>query len=325
MSEFVATFNLYLGDHDGSDGAAFVFCPTYDYPSSNGSWLDASCPNGYLVAFDTYEFGAPSRVYVAFQNTNNRLASVDLATPLDNGNWHTVAVNLHETITVTLDGHNVITGAAFPSYVPFGGYFGFSAGTGLGTNEQRVDDIHVYARTDGVSPTAAFTSTYIIVLTGDTVTLTNLTTGTPFLSYIWNFGDGSPLDYDINPSHTYNTIGDFIVALTATNPFGESVVTGTVSSGALAVAAFTPTVSIIHVRETATFTNLSTGFPLPTYTWDWGDGSPLSSAVSPTHPYNTIGNFTVTLTATNRYNQNVATGVVTVIPYKIYLPMVIRD
>ena len=34
------------------------------------------------------------------------------------------------------------------------------------------------------------------------------------MSYSWDFGDGSPIDATINPSHTYSTVGSFQVSLT---------------------------------------------------------------------------------------------------------------
>jgi len=48
------------------------------------------------------------------------------------------------------------------------------------------------------------------------------------------------------------------------------------------------------------FTNLTTAIGgTPTFTWDFGDGSPTSTATNPTHTYSGPGPFTVTLTASN--------------------------
>ncbi len=59
---------------------------------------------------------------------------------------------------------------------------------------------------------------------------------------------------------------------------------------------------------TATFTDQS-AFSPTSWSWDFGDGSPLSTDENPTHTYASIGNYTVTLTATNQYGNNTDTKV----------------
>jgi gliding motility-associated-like protein len=39
-------------------------------------------------------------------------------------------------------------------------------------------------------------------------------TGTPGISYVWDFGDGSPTDATQNPSHTYAVAGNYNVVMT---------------------------------------------------------------------------------------------------------------
>jgi len=57
MDEFGASFRLFLGnDRYGADGAAFIFCPSYAYDPYVGGTLDASCPDGYIVGFDNWEW-----------------------------------------------------------------------------------------------------------------------------------------------------------------------------------------------------------------------------------------------------------------------------
>ncbi len=50
--------------------------------------------------------------------------------------------------------------------------------------------------------------------------------------------------------------------------------------------------------RTVTFTNASSGTSTATASWDFGDGSALSSEWSPTHTYQSSGDYTVTLTIT---------------------------
>jgi len=184
MTAFTTTFRFYLGSNDdGADGLAFLFCPSYDYPTGWGSTLDASCPDGYLVGFDTYEGvnGAdPDRIYVAHGDTDSahRLASVAVSN-LEDGQWHTATIHFDAPlITVTLDGGGVITGATLPGYIPFVGYFGFGAGTGGRSNEQRLDDITLSAAHDAAfSPPTAEQEGWHDAPVVYTETLYNLTGG----------------------------------------------------------------------------------------------------------------------------------------------------
>ncbi|TND08436.1 MAG: PKD domain-containing protein [Bacteroidetes bacterium] len=55
----------------------------------------------------------------------------------------------------------------------------------------------------------------------------------------------------------------------------------------------------------ATFTNTSTN--ATSYSWDFGDGSPLDTQTSPSHTYGASGNYTVTLIATNSCGSDTTT------------------
>ncbi len=147
MSDFTATFQLYLGgDSRGGDGIAFLFCPTYDYPPSDGSSMDASCPGGYIVAFQTYGSSLYTHLYIAQDETTHRVAATDI--PASPGSWQTATVLFHAPlITVTFGDETCLDGVELPDYTPFSGYFGFSAATGSESgehNEYRVDEIAIY-------------------------------------------------------------------------------------------------------------------------------------------------------------------------------------
>jgi len=71
-----------------------------------------------------------------------------------------------------------------------------------------------------VAPTAAFTPSATEVVVGEVITFTNESTGTPPLSYAWNFGDGTTSTEE-NPTHAYTAAGAYTVTLTVTSPFGE--------------------------------------------------------------------------------------------------------
>lgn len=75
-------------------------------------------------------------------------------------------------------------------------------------------------------PLPSFTS----VTNFNIVTFTNTTAGAT--SYAWDFGDGSPISTEANPTHTYAAGGQYQVTLTATNACGSKAVTLDVTAGA---------------------------------------------------------------------------------------------
>ncbi|TSA27920.1 MAG: PKD domain-containing protein [Bacteroidetes bacterium] len=139
------------------------------------------------------------------------------------------------------------------------------------------------------------------------INFTNLTQtngGGQITSYLWNFGDPasggnnfSPLQ---NPSHTYATAGAYIVTLTAFNVNNcDDTVMKTVVVNPLPVANFTADTACLG--SATTFTNLSipNAASIISYSWNFGDGSPLNTQPAPTHIYASYGTYTVTLTIIN--------------------------
>ncbi|MDF1570728.1 MAG: PKD domain-containing protein [Bacteroidales bacterium] len=71
-------------------------------------------------------------------------------------------------------------------------------------------------------PYIAFSSPYPLGFAPLTVDFVN---NTKFaVSYSWNFGDGSAVSTEENPTHVYETAGTYTVVLTATNELGDSTV-----------------------------------------------------------------------------------------------------
>ena len=54
---------------------------------------------------------------------------------------------------------------------------------------------------------------------------------------------------------------------------------------------------LLSIEDPIQFTNLSTG-DISLISWDFGDGSPLVKEENPVHTYDTVGNYTITLTIT---------------------------
>jgi carboxypeptidase T len=74
-----------------------------------------------------------------------------------------------------------------------------------------------------LAPSAGFTASQP-PLASRPVTFTNLSYGTPPLSFAWDFGDGSPVSSLAQPSHIYATAGTYAVRLTASSALGSNTI-----------------------------------------------------------------------------------------------------
>ena len=123
--------------------------------------------------------------------------------------------------------------------------------------------------------------------------------------YAWDFGDGDT-GSGATPSHVYAAAGEYEVTLTVTDDNGATdTATLTVSVAEnvapTAAAASTPTAGKTNIT---TFQLSSAGSSdsdgtIAGYSWDFGDGSPASSAENPTKVFSTAGVYPVTLTVTD--------------------------
>jgi len=150
-------------------------------------------------------------------------------------------------------------------------------------------------------PVIDFTSTSALGCKAPlTVTFTDAspTTG---VAWLWNFGDGSTSNQQ-NPSHTYNSAGQFNVSLTVTNSFG---CTNTLVKNAF-VKIIKPTLNISNVpgEGCAPFTFqpipvVTSVDAISSYLWDFGDGpGSTRPGANPSYTYNNPGTYTITLTIT---------------------------
>ena len=154
-----------------------------------------------------------------------------------------------------------------------------------------------------VAPVADFTSTPLNGAAPLFVQFTDTSTGPP-ASWSWEFGDGTTSTLQ-NPSHTFATVGTFMVKLTASNSLGSSikVVSAVVTSGGpLPVADFTANPVSGTAPLSVQFTDLSTD--AASWSWTFGDGG-TSTQRNPVHVYQQPGSYNVSLTATNTAGQNV--------------------
>ncbi|MFM9052025.1 MAG: PKD domain-containing protein [Bacteroidota bacterium] len=140
--------------------------------------------------------------------------------------------------------------------------------------------------------------------------------GSPITSYSWNFGDGTPLSNQISPVHLFTLPGLYQVQLTVTTANCTDDTVFAVYVGPTPVVSFTPSNVQSCGPLTVSFSNSTTGLPT-SYTWNFGDGSPASSAVNPTHFYGTNGTYSVTLIAVKDFCRDTGSATVTISPQPI--------
>jgi PKD repeat protein len=140
------------------------------------------------------------------------------------------------------------------------------------------------------APTAAFTATPRIGCPGMTVQFTH--TGNPInvIGYLWNFGDGTT-STALNPTHTYNAIGDYNVWLVVTNSFGckDTVYKSNHIKVVSGITLYTvPDTMYVCQDNPIAFTDPTTGSNA--WNWDFGNGS-SSTSQSPSTIYTVPGTY----------------------------------
>ena len=139
------------------------------------------------------------------------------------------------------------------------------------------------------------------------------------VTYSWNFGDGTALGTGTAPAHTYALAGTYPVTMTATDGWGRSASISKVLD---------ETEPVTNVAPTVTFTTSHIGLVLLTnsngtvdpngdvirYSWNFGDGTAVSTATSPSHTYLIAGTYTIVLTVTDSWNKVSAFSAVVVVP-----------
>ncbi len=146
----------------------------------------------------------------------------------------------------------------------------------------------------GNKPVADFIAQPIPVCGRQPVYFTNLTV--PSDQWYWEFGDGGISTLE-NPTYSYEDTGYFSVTLIATN-FGcsDTLVKDDYTYVLPPIAIFDITPDCNN-RLRFIFTDQS--IAPQSWTWDFGDGSPLSTIQNPTHLFPALGTYQVRLIVTN--------------------------
>ena len=176
------------------------------------------------------------------------------------------------------------------------------------------------------------------VIAGTPMTFTVSATGTTAgdaLTYVIDYGDGtalvaaaplctkSPVVDCVTAAHTYAKAGTFAAKLTVTDTVDQSTVTSlplnvVVQIPVTAEASSTCGLVPLNVCFTG---GASNGTPPYTYTWTFGDGSPVSHEQNPCHAYTTAKPYTVVLSVTDSVG---ATGTSTPITINALLPLTVN-
>jgi PKD repeat protein len=133
-------------------------------------------------------------------------------------------------------------------------------------------------------------------------------------TYSWDFGDGSPVVYEKNPSHTFTTPGTYTVSLTGSAKGYFSTGCSDIKTMTVTVTGTIESLFTIDSSKTPdiTFTNTSKNSEASTvYSWAFGDGG-VSTDINPTHTYAVPGTYTVTLVATGPCGTSTSTHTLTI-------------
>jgi gliding motility-associated-like protein len=140
----------------------------------------------------------------------------------------------------------------------------------------------------------------------------------PIVSYRWDFGDGSPINTNQNPTHAYSTVGPHLVELTindGTTDFSET------QTLLLDPNTVTPNFDLSITCNDVAFRDLSSSCTSLTYSWDFGDGSPIDTSQNPTHTFAPDNSYSVTLTINDGTQDFTLTRSVTLVsPFLFELP-----
>jgi PKD repeat protein len=248
--------------------------------------------------------------YTMFENVSTAdLVSAKITTVLESGNDNDQNFILFNQGTVAkIGGTGVNSDPAFR-------YYDVTDALQNGTNELGVmcENYINFANailevTKETASEANFTAN---VTSGDAplaVKFTDTSTGTP-TNWTWDFGDGST-STEQNPTHIYKSEGNYTVKLTVSNSLGSDSEekTGYIIVGSAVLAPetnFGSNLTSGNAPLSVQFKDESTNSPTG-WEWDFGD-SKTSTEQNPSHIYETVGTYTVNLTAMNYGGSNSTT------------------
>lgn len=145
-----------------------------------------------------------------------------------------------------------------------------------------------------------FSASPLTVCVGQNIQFTDLSTsGTPIVSWAWDFGDGSSSNAQ-NPTHAYTTSGTFTVILTASNGTNavSEVKTNYILVHPLPQPSFTLSTPPCTLPATLNVTSVTPSSGM-TYNWNFGNNQTSTQATPTNITYSSAGTYTINLTTTN--------------------------
>ena len=167
------------------------------------------------------------------------------------------------------------------------------------------------------APVADFEWSPETIVVNETVQFTSTSTDADgdTLVYTWDFGDGSPLSSEKNPTHIYTKMGLYNVTLKVNDGTDNDTITKTVNVEVKLTTNEPPNADFTYVKTnlTVAFTDNSTD-DSGIIAWEWdfdGDGIIDNETQNPTYTYAVAGTYNVTLTVTDNDATTPLTGTVT--------------
>lgn len=165
-----------------------------------------------------------------------------------------------------------------------------------------------------ITPVADFSASKYTTLINECIDFTDQSKNKPII-WSWSFPNATTTSSsDQNPTGIcYTTPGDYTVTLTAINSKGSHSVTKTIVVQAVPIADFSQSKDLIDINECVTYTDDSEYEPT-SWTWIFEGGDPLlSSDQNPVEVcYKNVGEYSVTLIATNATGSDTATKTILV-------------
>lgn len=149
-------------------------------------------------------------------------------------------------------------------------------------------------------------------------------------SWTWNFGDGTPLVTQQNPSHAFAAVGIrpvFMIAQNSTcsdTAYSEVDVNWDCPTIALS-AAFSMSTDTVVLSGLGNVQLTNNSQNATEYQWDFGDGTGTDPTVDPIHVYSNEGTYTITLTAINYNCTTTVAQTIVVVPFGVGIEEVLSD